>query len=58
VNSIDRKNGILCHPHVVGDDRHTATPRRLTLATMNKKPMDKWSVEEWRAFIQGKTELR
>jgi hypothetical protein len=57
VNSIDRKKAFSAILSV-GDGRHTATPRRLTLAMMNKKPMDEWSVEEWRAFIQGKTMLR
>jgi hypothetical protein len=37
--------------------RPTATPRRLTLAMMMDKPMDEWSVEEWVAFMQEKTEL-
>jgi hypothetical protein len=34
-----------------------ATPRRPTLA-MKEKPMDEWSVEEWVAFMQGRTQLR
>jgi hypothetical protein len=34
-----------------------ASPMRKLFDFLKKKPMDEWSVEEWRAFIQGKTTL-